>query len=88
MQINWYWLLIGLIPYSIKRQKTKDKQIVRIRATFWHLTICWQQKDSVHGKPHFPRLSTGGHVTTIEIACSLCSLEGEKCSLLLSVNKL
>ncbi len=43
MQLDWHWLLIGLVPYSVKLQQTKDKQIVRIRAPFWHLTICWQQ---------------------------------------------
>jgi hypothetical protein len=43
MQINWLWLAVGFLPYSIKRQKTKNEQVVRIRALFWLLTIRWQQ---------------------------------------------
>jgi hypothetical protein len=44
MQINWLWLAVGLIPYSIKRQQTKNEQVVRVRALFWLLTIHWRQK--------------------------------------------
>jgi hypothetical protein len=43
MQINWLWLAVGLIPYSIKRQQTKDEKLVRVRALYWLLTIHWQQ---------------------------------------------
>ena len=25
MDINWFWLAVGLIPYSIKRHQTKDR---------------------------------------------------------------
>jgi hypothetical protein len=39
MQINWLWLAIGLIPYSIKRYQAKDEQILMIKAIFWRLTI-------------------------------------------------
>ncbi len=42
MQINWLWLAVGLIPYSIKRQKTKGEQMLSIHALFWRLTIRWQ----------------------------------------------
>jgi len=43
MQINWLWLAVGLLPYSIKRQRTKNVQLVRVRALFWHLSMLWQQ---------------------------------------------
>jgi hypothetical protein len=43
MQINWLWLVVGLMPYSIKRYQMKDEQRVHIRALFWILTIHWQQ---------------------------------------------
>ncbi len=43
MQINWLWLAVGLIPYSIKRQHTTDEQILSMHAFFWGLTIRWQR---------------------------------------------
>ncbi len=42
MQINWLWLVVGLVPYSIKRQYSKDEQMLSIYALFWRLTIRWQ----------------------------------------------
>ena len=39
MHINWIWLAIGLVPYSIKRQHTKDEQVLNIHALFWQLAI-------------------------------------------------
>ena len=42
MQINWFWLAVGLIPYSIKRQHTENEQMLRMHALFWRLTIRWQ----------------------------------------------
>jgi len=44
MQINWFWFAIRLMPYLIKRQHTKDEQILSIRALFWRLTIRWHRK--------------------------------------------
>ena len=46
MHTAWIWLVVGLIPYSIKRQRAKDEQHVHVRALFWHLTIHWQQRES------------------------------------------
>ena len=43
MQINWHWLAVGIIPYSIKRQHTKDEQMLSIQALLWRLTIRWQR---------------------------------------------
>jgi hypothetical protein len=43
MQINWFWLVVGLIPYAIQRQQTKDERWVRIQALFWRLSIRWHQ---------------------------------------------
>jgi hypothetical protein len=45
MQINWLWLAVGLLPYSMKRQKTKNERVVRIRALFWRLRIHWREMD-------------------------------------------
>jgi hypothetical protein len=45
MQINWFWLAVWLIPYSIKRLNTKDTQILSVRALSWRLIIRWK-----HGK--------------------------------------
>ena len=42
MQINWLWLAVGLLPYSIKRRNTKDEQVLGIHAFFWRLTIRWR----------------------------------------------
>ena len=43
MQINWLWLAVGLVPYSSKRQLTKDEQILAMKALFWRLTIRWKK---------------------------------------------
>ena len=44
MQINWLWLAVGLMPYSMKQQQTKDEQLVRVQALFWLLTIRRRQE--------------------------------------------
>jgi len=43
MQINWLWLAVGLLPYSIKRHQAKDGQILTVKALFWRLTIRWKK---------------------------------------------
>ena len=43
MQVNWYWLIVGLIPYSIRRQQTKDLSIITIKALLWRLAIRWKK---------------------------------------------
>lgn len=43
MHIDWFWFVLGFVPYSIKRQQTKDEKRVRIHALFWLLTIRWRQ---------------------------------------------
>jgi len=43
MQIHWLWLAVGILPYSIKRSRTKGEQFVHVRALFWSLTIRWRQ---------------------------------------------
>ena len=44
MDINWLWPLVGLIPYSIKRQHTKDEQLLTVKALFWRLMIRWREQ--------------------------------------------
>jgi hypothetical protein len=41
MQINWYWLIVGLVPYTIKQQKATNDQDLTVKALFWQLTIRW-----------------------------------------------
>ena len=43
MQINWFWLAVGLVPYSIKRHQTKEEQLLTVKALFWRLTIHWRK---------------------------------------------
>ena len=43
MQIHWFWLVVGLLPYSIKRYQAKDEQILTVKALFWRLTIRWKK---------------------------------------------
>ncbi len=42
MQVNWYWLIVGIVPYSIKQQRAAHEQIFTIKAFFWRLTIHWR----------------------------------------------
>lgn len=44
MQINWFWITVGFIPYSIKCKQTKDERIFTVQAIFWRVTICKSQK--------------------------------------------
>ena len=39
MEINWFWLVVGLVPYSIKRQHVKGVQMLSIHALFWRLIV-------------------------------------------------
>lgn len=43
MDINLFWLVLGLIPFSIKRQHTKNEQVLTVKALFWRLTIRWRK---------------------------------------------
>ena len=43
MQIGWFWLVVGLLPYSIKQQRMKDGQVLSVHACFWRITIRWRQ---------------------------------------------
>ncbi len=42
MQFNWLWLVVGLIPYFIKRQRRGNEQILTMKAIFWRLTVRWE----------------------------------------------
>ncbi len=44
MDINWLWLVVGLIPYSIKLQHAKNEQVLTVKALFWRLTIRWKEE--------------------------------------------
>ena len=43
MDISWLWLVVGLIPYSIKRQHMRDEQMLTVKALFWRLTMRWRK---------------------------------------------
>jgi hypothetical protein len=55
MQINWLWLVIGLLPYSIKRYRAKNEQLLTVKALFWRLTIR-QKKEQYSWEIAFPWL--------------------------------
>ncbi len=40
----WIWLIVGLVPYYIKRQQGKDEQTFEVRAIFWSLVICQRHR--------------------------------------------
>lgn len=35
----WTWLIVGLIPYSIKKHQGKDGQTLEIQAWFWDAQV-------------------------------------------------
>jgi hypothetical protein len=35
----WIWLIVGLIPYYIKKQPSRNGWILQIRALFWSLEL-------------------------------------------------
>jgi len=39
MQINWFVIVAGIVPYSIKRCQIKDEQVLSMKALFWQLII-------------------------------------------------
>lgn len=43
MDINCFWLVVGFIPYFIKRQQMKDEQMLVVKALFWRLTVRWKK---------------------------------------------
>jgi hypothetical protein len=43
MQINWFLIVVGIVPYSIKRYETKDEQVLSTKALFWQLIIRWKK---------------------------------------------
>lgn len=44
MQINWLWLVVGFLPYSIKRQQTEKEQMFIVKALLWRLTVHRREK--------------------------------------------
>lgn len=44
MQINWFLIVVGIIPYSIKQYRTKDEQVLSVKALFWWLIIRWKNE--------------------------------------------
>ncbi len=44
MQINGFLIVVGIIPYSIKRHRTKDEQVLSVKALFWRLIIRWKKE--------------------------------------------
>ena len=49
MQIHWLWLVVGLLPYSIKRHQVKDEQVLTAKALFWRLMIRWKKRETLMG---------------------------------------
>lgn len=40
----WIWLLLSIVPYSIKRQQTPNMQSLVLAALFWQFSINSQEK--------------------------------------------
>ncbi len=49
-----HWLAVGLIPYSIKRQHTKNEQVLTVKALFWRLTIRWRENGQCSWDVYIP----------------------------------
>jgi hypothetical protein len=43
MHTVWFWIVVGILPYAIKRHQTRDEQLLTVKALFWRLTIRWKQ---------------------------------------------
>lgn len=42
VQTPWCWLIMGLVPYRIKRHWTQQEQTVSLQAFCWQLVMHWQ----------------------------------------------
>jgi hypothetical protein len=40
----WIWLLVSIVPYSIKRRKTPDMQSLVLSALFWQFSFTYQKR--------------------------------------------
>lgn len=40
----WIWLVVSIIPYSIKRQQTPTMQSLVLAALFWQFTLKYQKR--------------------------------------------
>ena len=69
MQINGFLIVVGIIPYSIKRHRTKDEQVLSVKALFGDSSFAGR-RNNAHGKSIFPSSSI----------CGWSSLKREQCS--------
>lgn len=43
----WTWLILGLIPYSIKRRQKAREWVLSIHALFWSLEISGHEQGRI-----------------------------------------
>jgi hypothetical protein len=39
MNTLWIWFVVGLIPYYVNKQQTRNGWVLQVRALFWSLEI-------------------------------------------------
>ncbi len=44
MHIQWFWLVVSLLPYTIERQKTSNMQSLVLSALLWQFSCTYQKK--------------------------------------------
>lgn len=42
----WIWLLLSIVPYSIKRRRTVNMQSLVLSALFWQFSFTYQKRQS------------------------------------------
>ncbi len=40
----WIWLLVSIVPYSIKRRQTSKMQSLALSALFWQFCLTYQKR--------------------------------------------
>lgn len=40
----WTWLLVSIVPYSIKRRPREKRQSLALSALFWQFSLIYQKK--------------------------------------------
>lgn len=66
----WIWLLVSVVPYSIKRQQTPNMQSLVLSALFWQFCIKYQKKHCSwsFSLPWIEQMQRAQHLRTIYIS--------------------
>ncbi len=69
----WIWLLVGIIPYYISRQRVRNGKLLCLRALFWSLKIRLHQSEQCQWTLHVPLIE---RMRTAIWAFVMCLKEG------------